>query len=53
MSRPSWARELKHQIEINVIGVDGSRPSWARELKRKVVEKPLEERSRAPRGRVN
>jgi len=33
LSRPSWARELKHKHEGKSIDIIASRPSWARELK--------------------
>ena len=53
MSRPAWARGLKHRVGEGDHGEDASRPAWARGLKlcRDVGERHFH--GRAPRGRVD
>ena len=53
MSRPAWARGLKHAISYGVWQGKKSRPAWARGLKRGCAGKRAEVWRRAPRGRVD
>ena len=48
MSRPLWARELKHRNINATECVEESRPLWARELKLEEAKKDVDKRVVAP-----